>query len=107
MQKILVVDDSQTVRNQLRDIFSSAQYELYFASDGVEALTCLASKDVDLILTDIEMPRMDGFELSKRLKSDATLTAIPIVMMTSRASDQKILVKAKNIGHSKILTKAY
>tara|TARA_R110002110_G_scaffold65206_4_gene179922 strand:- start:3564 stop:5759 length:2196 start_codon:yes stop_codon:yes gene_type:complete len=104
VQKILVVDDSQTVRNQLRHIFSSAQYELYFASDGVEALTCLASKDVDLILTDIEMPRMDGFELSKRLKSDATLTAIPIVMMTSRRQTEDF-VKAKNIGIQKFLQK--
>ena len=81
--KILTVDDSPTIRDMIRLILSSGDqnYELLEASNGLEAVTKLNAETVDLVITDIQMPEMDGFELVEKIKQDMNLN-IPILVMT-------------------------
>jgi two-component system chemotaxis sensor kinase CheA len=83
---ILVVDDALTVRELQRSILERAGYEVRTADDGVDALAQLAERPVDLVLTDVEMPRMDGFALTEAIRAQPALSTVPVVILTSRAS---------------------
>lgn len=85
---LLVVDDALTVRELQRSILERNGYEVVTASDGVEALAILAERSVDLVLTDVEMPRMDGFELTAAIRSHQTRGNVPVLILTSRASEE-------------------
>lgn len=85
---LLVVDDALMVRELQRSILVRAGYEVRTASDGREALALLAEKPADLVLTDIEMPNLDGFELTAGIRSQPRLANIPILMVTSRTSEE-------------------
>jgi two-component system chemotaxis sensor kinase CheA len=85
---ILVVDDALTVRELQRSILERAGYDVRTADDGVDALARLAEQAGDLVLTDIEMPRMDGFGLVEAIRAQPSLNTIPVVILTSRASDE-------------------
>ena len=85
---ILVVDDALTVRELQRSILERAGYEVRTADDGVDALARLAEHPSDLVLTDVEMPRMDGFALVEAIRARPSLSTIPVVILTSRASDE-------------------
>jgi two-component system chemotaxis sensor kinase CheA len=85
---ILVVDDALTVRELQRSILERAGYEVRTADDGVDALARLAEHPSDLVLTDVEMPRMDGFALVEAIRAQPSLSTIPVVVLTSRASDE-------------------
>lgn len=89
---ILVVDDSITTRTLEKTILEGQGYRVIVSVDGLDALSTLraATQPIDLIIADIEMPRMDGFQLLQALKADAQLSAIPIIMMTSRADPEDI-----------------
>lgn len=84
---ILVVDDSITTRTLEKSILEAHGYHVVVTVDGVDALSALhsATTPIDLIVADVEMPRMDGFQLLQALKNDAQLSTIPVIMMTSRA----------------------
>lgn len=82
-RNILVVEDSLTTRELMKNILKSAGFNVETASDGVEGLSRITGKNLDLIVTDIEMPRMDGFEMTARIKKDPTLKNIPVIMVTS------------------------
>jgi two-component system chemotaxis sensor kinase CheA len=86
-RSILVVDDALTVRELQRSILQRAGFDVDVASDGVEALSLLADHTVDLVLTDIDMPRMDGFELTESIRALTALANLPVVILSSRASD--------------------
>ena len=81
--RILVVDDSLTSRTLERNVLSSAGYEVITAVDGEEGWSTLRREQVDLVVTDIEMPRLDGIQLTKRIRGDAKLKALPIILVTS------------------------
>jgi two-component system chemotaxis sensor kinase CheA len=83
-RRVLVVDDSPIVRDLLAELLSSVGLSVRVASDGAQALASLAEQAVDLIVCDVEMPVMDGFELLRRLRDRAD--RIPIVMVTTRGS---------------------
>ncbi|MDH2917215.1 MAG: response regulator [Gallionella sp.] len=85
---IMVVDDSLTVRKITTRLLERAGYLVVTAKDGVDALEQLMEISPDLMLLDIEMPRMDGFELAKRLRQDSKTKALPIIMITSRTADK-------------------
>ena len=89
---ILVVDDSITTRTLEKSILEAQGYRVVLSVDGLDALTRLRSGDilVDLIVADIEMPRMDGFQLLQALKSDTHLAAVPVILMTSRADPEDV-----------------
>ncbi len=87
---ILVVDDSLTHRTLQRNILSSSGYAVDVAVDGVEAWEKLQHKEYDLLVSDIEMPRMDGLELTRRVRMDAARRGLPIVLVTSRGKPSDI-----------------
>ncbi len=85
---IMVVDDSLTVRKITGRLLSREGYIVITARDGVEALELLAGKVPDVMLVDVEMPRMDGFDLTRNVRADERLKAVPIIMITSRTADK-------------------
>jgi two-component system chemotaxis sensor kinase CheA len=85
---LLVVDDALTVRELQRSILVRAGYEVRTASDGREALALLSERTADLVLTDVEMPNLDGFGLTASIRSQARFANIPVLMVTSRSSEE-------------------
>jgi chemosensory pili system protein ChpA (sensor histidine kinase/response regulator) len=85
---VMVVDDSLTVRKITTRLLERNGYLTVTAKDGVDALEQLMEISPDVMLLDIEMPRMDGFELAKRLRQDSKTKALPIIMITSRTADK-------------------
>ncbi|MBV9664950.1 MAG: hybrid sensor histidine kinase/response regulator [Actinobacteria bacterium] len=85
---ILVVDDALTVRELERSILERAGYEVRTASDGLEALARLGEAPVDLVLADVEMPRMDGFALTEAIRAHDTYANLPVLIITSRSSEE-------------------
>jgi two-component system chemotaxis sensor kinase CheA len=85
--RLLVVDDAMTVRELQRSILERAGYEVLTAVDGVDAMARLAEGPVDLVLTDVEMPRMDGFALTEAIRAQPNRSNVPVLILTSRASE--------------------
>jgi two-component system chemotaxis sensor kinase CheA len=84
---VLVVDDALTIRELQRTILERAGYQVRVACDGMEALALLSDDPSDLVLTDVEMPRMDGFELTEAIRADPSLSNVPVLVLTSKSSD--------------------
>lgn len=82
---ILVVEDQQDNRQIIRDLLSALDYELAEAENGKEALAAVARQKPDLILMDIQMPIMDGYEATRRIKANPATKGIPIIAVTSYA----------------------
>ena len=85
---VMVVDDSLTVRRATQRLLDREGFASITAKDGVDAMTLLQDHLPDVMLVDIEMPRMDGFDLTRAVRADPRLRAIPIVMITSRTADK-------------------
>jgi len=85
---VMVVDDSLTVRKITGRLLARSGYQVITAKDGVDALEQLVDVLPDVMLLDVEMPRMDGFELTKRLRQDARTQDMPIIMITSRTAEK-------------------
>ncbi len=103
---VMVVDDSLTVRKITGRLLAREGYQVITAKDGVEALEQLLDVIPDVMLVDIEMPRMDGFDLTRNIRADARLKGIPIIMITSRTAD-KHRTYAFEIGVNHYLGKPY
>jgi chemosensory pili system protein ChpA (sensor histidine kinase/response regulator) len=84
----MVVDDSLTVRRVTQRLLSREGFQVVLAKDGVDALRQLQDVTPDVMLVDIEMPRMDGFDLTRNIRGDARYTELPIIMITSRTADK-------------------
>ncbi len=84
-KRILVVEDQEDNRQILRDLLTNAGYEMLVAEDGVQALEQAEKHRPDLILMDIQLPVLDGYEATRRLKANPELKAIPIIVVTSYA----------------------
>jgi chemosensory pili system protein ChpA (sensor histidine kinase/response regulator) len=106
IKKILVVDDSLSMRKILQLDLSDAGFEARTASSGLEALDFIEKEDFDLLVLDIEMPEMDGFELMSILRDDPRFQHIPNMIITSRAG-QKHRSKAFELGANAYLVKPY
>jgi len=81
--KVMIVDDCQTTRKLLGHYLKSRGYAVVFAENGLDALEKLGAEKVNLIMTDLNMPYMDGMELIKTLKADPNLSDIPVLMVTT------------------------
>jgi chemosensory pili system protein ChpA (sensor histidine kinase/response regulator) len=103
---IMVVDDSLTVRKITSRLLLREGYQVILAKDGVDALEHLLDAPPDVILSDIEMPRMDGFDFVRNLRADERLRDIPVIMITSRTAD-KHRNYALEIGANHYLGKPY
>jgi chemosensory pili system protein ChpA (sensor histidine kinase/response regulator) len=102
----IVVDDSITVRRVTQRLLERNGMRVLTAKDGVDALSLLRDHVPDVILLDIEMPRMDGYEVASHVRSDPRLKGVPIVMITSRVSE-KHRAKAIELGVDDYLGKPY
>lgn len=103
---IMVVDDSLTVRRVTQRLLSREGYRVVTAKDGLDALEQLAGERPTVMLSDIEMPRMDGFDLVRNVRADARLKTLPVVMISSRTA-QKHRDYAAELGVNHYLGKPY
>ena len=105
-KRILVVEDQADNRRILRDMLGNAGYELIEAESGEEALTAVETRRPDLILMDIQLPVMDGYEATRRIRFNPELKSIPIIAVTSYAlaGDE---AKALAVGCTAYITKPF
>src|SRR6266478_472689 len=105
-KRILVVEDEEDNRRILRDLLTGADYEMMEAENGEEALAAVARQRPDLILMDIQLPILDGYEATRRLKADPILKDVPIIALTSYAlsGDEE---KARAAGCDDFVPKPY
>jgi chemotaxis protein histidine kinase CheA/ActR/RegA family two-component response regulator len=104
--RVLVVDDALSVRRSMEQLLQDAGYEVISAADGFLALERLREQTPAIVLTDLEMPNLNGLELTKRLRELPQFMGMPVVMITSRASDKHRLM-AEEAGVDLYLTKPY
>ena len=83
-KSILVADDSITSRMLVKNILEAAGYQVKVAVDGMDAFTALRAQDFDLVVSDVEMPRMNGFDLTEKIRADKRLADLPVVLVTGR-----------------------
>jgi len=105
-RRALVVDDSLSARRGLAQLLGDAGYDVITAIDGLDALSQIETAPPDLILVDMEMPRMNGLELTAHLRGHQTFNGVPIVMITSRATE-KHRSQALRTGVNEYITKPY
>jgi two-component system chemotaxis response regulator CheY len=106
---VLIVDDSAAIRKILQRMLRQAGLDLgkvLEAGDGIEALEKLSSQPVDLILSDINMPNMDGIQLLSILKSSAELKHIPVIMITTEGGEAKVM-EAVQLGATGYVRKPF
>jgi two-component system chemotaxis sensor kinase CheA len=85
-KSVLVVEDSITARSLLKNILEASGYQVKTAVDGIDALTTLKTETFDLVVSDVEMPRMDGFDLTVKIRADKKLAELPVILVTALAS---------------------
>jgi two-component system alkaline phosphatase synthesis response regulator PhoP/two-component system response regulator VicR len=105
-KRILVVDDERHIVRLVQVNLERAGYEVLTAFDGVEALEKVKTESPEMIVLDVMMPRMDGFEVLKNLQSDPRFQNIPVIMLTAKAQDADIF-KGWASGVSSYLTKPF
>lgn len=103
---VLVVDDSITVRRVTQRLLQREGYRVSLAADGLQALERLQQERPTVVLSDIEMPRMDGFDLVRNIRADARLSDLPVIMITSRIAE-KHREHARELGVNHYLGKPY
>ncbi len=105
-KRILVVDDERHIVRLVQVNLERAGYEVLTAYDGVEALEVARAELPDMVILDVMMPRMDGFETLKELRADARTKEIPVIMLTAKAQDADIF-KGWSSGVDSYLTKPF
>jgi two-component system cell cycle response regulator DivK len=105
-KRVLVVEDQPDNRQIIRDMLASTDYEITEAENGEEALSAIAKVRPDLILMDIQLPVMDGYAATRRIKTDPALKSIPVIAVTSYAlsGEEK---KAREAGCDDYVPKPY
>ena len=106
MRTVLVADDEKSVRDVVSRMLERGGYRVLLAQDGEQAWDLLQGQGVDLAVLDINMPRLDGWELMKRIRSDARLQAMPVLMLTVR-DDVDDQVAGYELGGDDYLTKPF
>lgn len=104
--RILAVDDSLTMRELLRGALGEAGFDVMLAEDGQDALERLPQANPDLILTDLNMPRMDGFGLIDAVRKGVTSTRVPILVLTTESA-ASLKERAKSAGATGWITKPF
>lgn len=104
-RRVLVVDDSITTRTLEKSILESAGFRVTTASDGLDAFLKLRNSSFDVIISDVQMPNMDGFELAAKVRSDPQLKDTPVILVTSLESDEDRR-KGIEVGANAYLTKS-
>jgi len=102
-RKILVVDDTRNVQMLINDFLSGQDFEVFLASDGKEALEIVRSNTIDLILLDIMMPNMDGYQFISHLRKESSL---PVIMITAKQQESDI-IRGFDLGADDYITKPF
>jgi len=105
-KRILVVEDQKDDRQIIRDVLAGTDYEITEAEDGEQALAAVAKARPDLILMEIQLPTMDGYETLRRIRTDPALLSIPIIALTAYAPSGEEL-KARAAGCDDFVPKPY
>jgi two-component system sensor histidine kinase/response regulator len=105
-EEILIIEDSLTQAEQLRDILERHDYRVSAAANGREALAAMAARKPSLIISDIIMPEMDGYELCSRIKADERYREIPVILLTSLSNPQDV-IRGLECGADNFITKPY
>lgn len=103
---VLIVDDALSVRTSLMQLVQDAGFRVQAARDGIDAIDTLGSFNADIVLTDLEMPNMNGIELTSHIRGRDDLKSVPVIMITSR-SQEKHRRLAEQAGVSRYITKPY
>ncbi|MGH6674130.1 MAG: response regulator [Xanthobacteraceae bacterium] len=88
-KRILTIDDSKTIRDMLMLILADAGFEVLQAVDGQDGLDVLEKENVDVVITDINMPRMDGYEVIRQMRSKSIYKSMPILVLTTESDAEK------------------
>ena len=105
-KRILVVEDQKDDRQIIRDMLAGTDYEITEAEDGEHALAAVAKERPDLILMEIQLPSMDGYEAMRRIRTDPALSLIPIIAVTAYAPSGEVQ-KARAAGCNDFVPKPY
>ena len=103
-KRILIVDDGTTIRLYYANVLSEAGFDIHQAANGFEGLEAALTRTFDLMLVDVNMPKMDGYELVARLRGEDSLKTLPIVMISTESSEQHA-AKAYRCGSNLFLFK--
>lgn len=106
MLTVLAIDDSRTIREMLRETLANAGFEVHLAVDGQDGLDKLETIRPHVIITDINMPRLDGFGLIEKLRTSALHADRPILVLTTESSDEK-KQRARNAGATGWIVKPF
>jgi CheY-like chemotaxis protein len=106
LPKVLIVDDSLSVRSSLSQLMSDGGYQVVTARDGLEAVNMLETEVPDVVLTDLEMPRMNGLDLVGYIRNSSQWNPLPVVMITSRTM-AKHREQAEQAGVNSYITKPF
>lgn len=105
-QTVLTVDDSRTMRQMLQVALGDAGFRVVQAEDGIDGLEVLEDESPDVIITDINMPRMDGFGFIERVRADDRFRSIPILVLTTESDDAK-KTRARDAGATGWIVKPF
>ncbi len=106
MERILIIEDSPTQREKLKIILESEGFEVFAAQDGSEGLKAAGESEFDLVISDIVMPGLTGYELCRKLKSEDALKQLPIILLTT-LSDPMDVIRGLESGADNFITKPY
>ncbi|NBB75376.1 MAG: response regulator [Bacteroidetes bacterium] len=105
-QKVMVVDDSETIRRFVMFALRARGLQVVTAEDGQQALETLADTPVDLVITDLNMPKLDGFSLVEALRNDGDYHSLPVIILSS-LSDREDIDRGMSLGATAYLTKPF
>jgi DNA-binding response OmpR family regulator len=105
-RKILIVDDEEVIRQFLRNHLAKLGYEVKEAADGEQAIEELGKDDFDLLICDILMPKKDGWEVVKEVKSNSKTKQLPVILLTAKNEDSDMF-KGYDLGASYYMTKPF
>jgi len=106
MQSVLVVDDSPSIRTLVDHVLASAGFDIILAEDGMEALNYARENTVDLVLTDINMPNLDGIGLIKELRAMPSYKYVPLLVLTTESGSEKKM-EGKSAGATGWIVKPF
>lgn len=104
--KVLAIDDSRTIRNLLRMSLESAGFEFHCAVDGVDGVARFAEVNPDVVITDINMPNMDGYGVIETLRNGPDQTTVPIIVLTTESSND-LKTRARDAGATGWIVKPF
>jgi two-component system, chemotaxis family, chemotaxis protein CheY len=104
--RILAVDDSPTMRGLIGAALTPNGFEVHFACDGIEGLARLAEAEPDLVITDINMPRLDGFGVIEGVRKDPTYGSLPVLVLTTE-SGEELKARARKAGATGWIVKPF